>query len=103
MDRNRCLPVRRGDPERSLSARRAWIEIGSVSDDTVGICVALRKESVDRNREAASRVFGAAESLSARRAWIEILDTLVTTHADLSLSARRAWIEIQIAPQAAPA
>ena len=58
---------------------------------------------MDRNREAASRVFGAAESLSARRAWIEILDTLVTTHADLSLSARRAWIEIQIAPQAAPA
>ena len=58
---------------RSLSARRAWIEI-----------------LVHR----AARAMLGGMSLSARRAWIEILDTLVTTHAILSLSARRAWIEI---------
>ena len=35
---------------RSLSARRAWIEIGTSSSDRSGSTVALRKESVDRNR-----------------------------------------------------
>ena len=35
---------------RSLSARRAWIEIsGSLDDILAGVNVALRKESVDRN------------------------------------------------------
>ena len=33
----------------SLSARRAWIEIGLSGVDTVSHQVALRKESVDRN------------------------------------------------------
>ena len=33
----------------SLSARRAWIEIGSSLDDILAGVVALRKESVDRN------------------------------------------------------
>ena len=56
--------------------------------------VALRKESVDRNRVQHTGQTDAAGSLSARRAWIEI-DCLYPwrkTHA--SLSARRAWIEI---------
>ena len=35
----------------SLSARRAWIEISSSLDDILAGVVALRKESVDRNRE----------------------------------------------------
>ena len=57
--------------------------------------VALRKESVDRNGQAARRVFGAAESLSARRAWIEILCAgILRCSICSSLSARRAWIEI---------
>ena len=35
--------------------------------------VALRKESVDRNKDDVTRYKADAESLSARRAWIEIL------------------------------
>ena len=34
---------------RSLSARRAWIEIHNAETLSVSVCVALRKESVDRN------------------------------------------------------
>ena len=34
---------------RSLSARRAWIEIQISVTTVVGVLVALRKESVDRN------------------------------------------------------
>ncbi len=58
---------------KSLSARRAWIEIYKLS--------AQRK---------------LCRSLSARRAWIEI--SVVIIHILpflLSLSARRAWIEIK--------
>ena len=33
----------------SLSARRAWIEITIILYAFVGVLVALRKESVDRN------------------------------------------------------
>ena len=58
-------------------------------------CVALRKESVDRNMPRKNLINSICLSLSARRAWIEIivgvLATLVTAG---SLSARRAWIEI---------
>ena len=35
----------------SLSARRAWIEIYGLTNFRVAKCVALRKESVDRNRQ----------------------------------------------------
>ena len=38
----------------------------------VAICVALRKESVDRNPIAAFLLMWWQRSLSARRAWIEI-------------------------------
>ena len=57
---------------RSLSARRAWIEIQA-------IVIAIIQKA----------------SLSARRAWIEIV-TSSTNQVDtsMSLSARRAWIEI---------
>ena len=34
----------------SLSARRAWIEIFQTAGQTLPLSVALRKESVDRNR-----------------------------------------------------
>ena len=37
------------------------------------MCVALRKESVDRNDPDGILVFCGPQSLSARRAWIEIL------------------------------
>ena len=45
--------------------------------------VALRKESVDRNVRSAVSNVSSIKSLSARRAWIEILDTLVTTHVNI--------------------
>ena len=60
----------------SLSARRAWIEMqGNIRGKCV-CCVALRKESVDRNKYVVQcrKVMGV--SLSARRAWIEILRQL---------------------------
>ena len=61
----------KGDLNRSLSARRAWIEI-------VGAPVYCKIVS----------------SLSARRAWIEIVKFRGGTGILQSLSARRAWIEI---------
>ena len=60
------------DGKSSLSARRAWIEIQALPGAEHPVRVALRKESVDRNRTTASHQLKAAASLSARRAWIEI-------------------------------
>ena len=101
----------------SLSARRAWIEICGTVSDVSGHSVALRKESVDRNRdrigvskletEVALRKESVDRnpimqcftvvnfaSLSARRAWIEIVCGPCPSVHSWSLSARRAWIEI---------
>ena len=58
---------------RSLSARRAWIEIKTL------VCLA-----------------GSVWSLSARRAWIEIVAGTRYDRPPLSLSARRAWIEMLV-------
>ena len=58
---------------RSLSARRAWIEISSVWCTCLSAPVALRKESVDRNRDKHEHQTDIILSLSARRAWIEML------------------------------
>ena len=89
-----------------------------------GCCVALRKESVDRNIGQACARQHRGASLSARRAWIEIKlpapEDQVATVAlrkesvdrnwasetksvptARSLSARRAWIEILAAAQLA--
>ena len=60
------------DGTASLSARRAWIEIRMGLFPAPGIMVALRKESVDRNQAADISARRGARSLSARRAWIEI-------------------------------
>ena len=56
--------------------------------------VALRKESVDRNRDRGPDTGIAARSLSARRAWIEMSRIIISVLGLESLSARRAWIEI---------
>ena len=106
----------------SLSARRAWIEITAARLCRLCGCVALRKESVDRNRvvcnvtdptvtvalrkesvDRNSSPFSVSAwpmpSLSARRAWIEIPCCGITTPtAQRSLSARRAWIEMASDP-----
>ena len=80
---------------KSLSARRAWIEIYTRLAITLKVTVALRKESVDRNRYLGieadpldvalrkesvdrnkikdNRKPPPRQSLSARRAWIEII------------------------------
>ena len=56
----------------SLSARRAWIEIGRHRRFEFFRAVALRKESVDRNDMSLPTYHPKFGSLSARRAWIEI-------------------------------
>ena len=57
---------------KSLSARRAWIEMGVMRQNPGKHYVALRKESVDRNFCNVSLNYKEVLSLSARRAWIEI-------------------------------
>ena len=61
---------------QSLSARRAWIEIAVMEPLPPFPAVALRKESVDRNKQKAKYDRDGNMSLSARRAWIEIKKTL---------------------------
>ena len=73
VDRNSEDWLNAGSLSRSLSARRAWIEIIIRRCSIWVLQVALRKESVDRNKYVVQcrKVMGV--SLSARRAWIEIL------------------------------
>ena len=51
-----------GIQHRSLSARRAWIEIPALLSNDQNAGVALRKESVDRNRE----IYGVPHSAVSR-------------------------------------
>ena len=72
MDRNASCFTARLNSVKSLSARRAWIEIWAWGRHGTVSGVALRKESVDRNNaKIPEKSFGPV-SLSARRAWIEI-------------------------------
>ena len=98
VDRNNAHCSQRFDRFASLSARRAWIEMGYVRGVFVLRRVALRKESVDRNKIIKIHKILNFPSLSARRAWIEII--MLKRFCAISfksLSARRAWIEIQTA------
>ena len=72
VDRNLHVCIVTGRLLQSLSARRAWIEIGVSLNYKEVFCVALRKESVDRNRLVVGSLITLGGSLSARRAWIEI-------------------------------
>ena len=73
VDRNTNFSGGAGQLIKSLSARRAWIEI-EITLQTVLLVsvVALRKESVDRNYFPYFSGLWHGKSLSARRAWIEI-------------------------------
>ena len=51
MDRNRWPQTANNPVARSLSARRAWIEIMTLAKSSSRFLVALRKESVDRNND----------------------------------------------------
>ena len=122
VDRNNELQSRFANNLRSLSARRAWIEIHQLTRHLLRYLVALRKESVDRNWESPTRwepgkwvalrkesvdrnshlhdvALEIIGSLSARRAWIEIAKLPAQCGWEVSLSARRAWIEIKVQPQ----
>ena len=96
MDRNTSVTSSAGTIGKSLSARRAWIEMASLRPDVYICSVALRKESVDRNFGEPMLNFCSPKSLSARRAWIEMPNLSNMEIIKLSLSARRAWIEICI-------
>ena len=83
MDRNSLWAWTGGLSYESLSARRAWIEIGLNFARKIRSVVALRKESVDRNQRIAKPFREQFKSLSARRAWIEILaypDMIICTN-----------------------
>ena len=101
----------------SLSARRAWIEIGNNSSMLCNVEVALRKESVDRNafpfrlstqkevalrKESVDRNFLATLLLrmlqvALRKESVDRNIAALCGHSQprKSLSARRAWIEIK--------
>ena len=54
VDRNGCNSLLAGGLLRSLSARRAWIEMPLCTRRQPSDWVALRKESVDRNKRRQS-------------------------------------------------
>ena len=95
VDRNIIVSSLIYQQAKSLSARRAWIEIGKLPVWLLfKMAVALRKESVDRNKKMFDQIMQGDPSLSARRAWIEMDARWIASLTVESLSARRAWIEI---------
>ena len=78
----------------SLSARRAWIEIIIVIRTPIGCVVALRKESVDRNRALAWKLTVYPVALRKESVDRNVNLRVVDGSKSSSLSARRAWIEI---------
>ena len=80
----------------SLSARRAWIEMLLLVPELLPLCVALRKESVDRNNDLST--WNQAKTVALRKESVDRnlrVDTCMYTE-KRSLSARRAWIEIWV-------
>ena len=77
VDRNVVKPISYLGRFRSLSARRAWIEMLLAVFVIDNVYVALRKESVDRNDVIRPAIDVFLASLSARRAWIEIANNTV--------------------------
>ena len=59
---------------------------GNVVNAAIRKLVALRKESVDRNRVCAQDITDKKQSLSARRAWIEIAGAGIVGNTDVSRS-----------------
>ena len=79
---------------KSLSARRAWIEIIDDLEPSSTRKVALRKESVDRNAE--DWLNAGTLSVALRKESVDRNNRRfrAVQHSQMSLSARRAWIEI---------
>ena len=78
----------------SLSARRAWIEIKTFKNVYYSWCVALRKESGDRNWYFTDK--GCKCSVALRKESVDrnMSEANLSAFVQKSLSARRAWIEI---------
>ena len=94
MDRNYNHAGKLFNLLKSLSARRAWIEIRGYSQCPYWHIVALRKESVDRNDNG--NAVAVSDLVALRK---ESVDRNRSTHRTseyvcASLSARRAWIEM---------
>ena len=71
MDRNDKIHIITEIPKVAL--RKESVDRNKDNADTVkAYAVALRKESVDRNYSNTSQIGDSKQSLSARRAWIEI-------------------------------
>ena len=81
---------------RSLSARRAWIEIIREFQKSKKDRVALRKESVDRNRLTLSVRLLMCVALRKESVDRNLADDAHFVTVCKSLSARRAWIEMSI-------
>ena len=79
---------------KSLSARRAWIEIYDGLIASANFCVALRKESVDRNNTEPASFRACIVALRKESVDRNGLGARVSETLSRSLSARRAWIEI---------
>ena len=94
VDRNyKERPGQKGRP-KSLSARRAWIEMLWQFGRAFWPGVALRKESVDRNRNWGTDAGIAAVALRKESVDRNLGDRAVHQVNEQSLSARRAWIEM---------
>ncbi len=79
---------------KSLSARRAWIEMYNLMSKRLCRLVALRKESVDRNDNLVLLWYITDVALRKESVDRNISIMRRRTMAKRSLSARRAWIEI---------
>ena len=98
MDRNRNTQQNKLANMRSLSARRAWIEIPKKAAVVVPSGVALRKESVDRNIKVCPVILFRVKVALRKESVDRNGDNRRSRFAlDRSLSARRAWIEIECA------
>ena len=96
MDRNRTGLVTGCEYIRSLSARRAWIEMVLSGRRIIPGIVALRKESVDRNVYQLLAIGKYAVALRKESVDRNLAPVMyLPTSPGESLSARRAWIEIQ--------
>ena len=82
----------------SLSARRAWIEIRALQNTRMDVLVALRKESVDRNRLGPVPVLVSWVALRKESVDRNKMSKIAGMYEVGSLSARRAWIEIHPTP-----
>ena len=94
VDRNPVVPAELTTLVKSLSARRAWIEIRGINCKAAETAVALRKESVDRNLDTMQIIVVVVVALRKESVDRNMPGENLVNGVCLSLSARRAWIEM---------